>query len=57
MLLARFVVAGDPVLHDLGIARVALMTNNPLKVEALRQKAMANRDANIQWLRDHGFAD
>lgn len=26
-------------------------------IDALRQKALINRDANSQWLRDHGFAD
>lgn len=26
-------------------------------IEALRQRALADRDANTQWLQDHGFTD
>lgn len=36
---------------------VAELPTDAEVIEALRTKAMANRDANIQWLRDHGFAD
>ena len=37
---ARDYVAGAAILHDLGVSKVVLLTNNPRKVEALRHFAL-----------------